>query len=574
MYGIRKTSHRRDTENTEAAQRIRFSLRPLCVLCVSAVNLLSFSHNHLKFALVVSLIALALFASSGARSSPLQNGKLTAEEQRGQEIYLRGTSASEQEIIARLENTGAELPASARACANCHGRDGAGKSEGGIITSNITWENLTKPYGVTHLDGRKHPPYTERLLKRAITMGFDPAGNRLHVAMPRYQLSQADLACLIAYIKTIGTGSSPGITDTTVRIGATLITGGPFAEMSNSVKGILAAYFDDINRQGGIFNRRIELRFAESTDSPDQRLKALGKQIEDDQVFALTSVFLAGADEAMASLVREKEIPVVGASTLYPQASPTQSSYIFYVQSGLSEQARALALFAGEKFPGQKPRAAIIYPDDKWLREVAAAIKKQCLDSGWEAVEEVEVTRGQFPVAPLVERLNEKATRVVFFVAESEAQESFIEQAARINWKPALFIPGPLASRRLLDAQSGEAAELYLSFPSLPSDQTLEGLNEYRRLAETYKLSSKHLASQVAALASAKLLVEGLKRAGRNLSRQKFIEALETLYQFKTGLTPSITYSSNRHIGALGAYIVSIDKDKKLVPVSKWIALD
>ncbi len=530
--------------------------------------------SYQRLLLIVSLIVLASLVSSRARSSPLQNVKLSAEEQRGQEIYLRGTSLAQQEIAARLENTGAELPASARACVNCHGRDGAGKSEGGIITSNITWENLTKPYGVTHPDGRKHPPYTERLLKRAITMGFDPAGNKLHVAMPRYQLSQADLACLIAYIKTIGAGPNPGVTDTTVRIGATLITDGPFAEMSNSVKGVLAAYFDDINRQGGVFNRRIELRFAESTDSPDQRLKALGKHIEDDQVFALTSVFLAGADEAMASLIREKEIPVVGASTLYPQTGPAPSPYIFYVHSGLNEQGRALAIFAGEKFPKEKPRAAIIYPDEKRLREVAAAIKKQCLDSGWETVEEIEVARGQFPAAPLVEKLNEKATRIVFFVAESEAQESFLEQAGRIDWKPVLFIPGPLASRRLLDAQSGEAAELYLSFPSLPSDQTVEGLTEYRRLAETYKLSPKHITSQVTALASAKLLVEGLKRTGRNLSRQKFIEALESLYQFKTELTPSITYSSNRHIGALGAYIVSINKDKRLVPVSRWIALD
>ena len=53
------------------------------------------------------------------------------------------------------------------ACANCHGMTGQGKPEGGIDPSNITWEALTKPYGVTHPSGRKHPPYTARALELA-----------------------------------------------------------------------------------------------------------------------------------------------------------------------------------------------------------------------------------------------------------------------------------------------------------------------------------------------------------------------------------------------------------------------
>jgi len=49
---------------------------------------------------------------------------------------------------------------------------------------------------------------------------------------------------------------------------------------------------------------------------------------------------------------------------------------------------------------------------------------------------------------------------------------------------------------------------------------------------------------------SAKILVEGLKRSGKDLNNERFVTALEKLYAFDTGLTPKITYGPNRRTGA------------------------
>jgi len=63
-----------------------------------------------------------------------------------------------------------------------------------------------------------------------------------------------------------------------------------------------------------------------------------------------------------------------------------------------------------------------------------------------------------------------------------------------------------------------------------------------------------------------------LKRAGRDLSREKLIKALESLYEYDTGVTPSITFGPNRRVGAMGAYVVSIDPAKReLVSASGWV---
>jgi len=65
--------------------------------------------------------------------------------------------------------------------------------------------------------------------------------------------------------------------------------------------------------------------------------------------------------------------------------------------------------------------------------------------------------------------------------------------------------------------------------------------------------------------------VEGLRRAGRDLNRQRLVEGLEGLYAYDTGLTPPLTYGPNRRIGARGAHVVAVDLMKKAYePVGGW----
>src|SRR5215831_17606995 len=206
------------------------------------------------------LVALAALITVSAAFKPSDDGGLTAQEQRGREIYLRGTSPSGKITSAVMGNGGAEIPASSLACANCHGREGLGKNEGGVSPSNLTWDSLTRPYPVTAPSGRTHSAYDESLFKRAITMGFDPGGNQLQVAMPRYRMSLDDVADLIAYIKKLGKSTDPGLTETTIQVGTVVPAQGPLSEMGKALSSVLKAYFEELNAQGGIFGRKVELQ--------------------------------------------------------------------------------------------------------------------------------------------------------------------------------------------------------------------------------------------------------------------------------------------------------------------------
>ncbi len=137
-----------------------------------------------------------------------------------------------------------------------------------------------------------------------------------------------------------------------------------------------------------------------------------------------------------------------------------------------------------------------------------------------------------------------------------------------------MFSLGVFASKDLATSlPASMSGRVFLSFPTVPGDVKPDGLAEYYALAEKYKLQPKHMAAQLAALAAAKVFVEALKRVGADLSREQLITALESLYDYETGLTPKLIFGPNRRVGAAGAYVITVDSEKKeFVSASGWVA--
>jgi ABC-type branched-subunit amino acid transport system substrate-binding protein len=114
--------------------------------------------------------------------------------------------------------------------------------------------------------------------------------------------------------------------------------------------------------------------------------------------------------------------------------------------------------------------------------------------------------------------------------------------------------------------------KLFIAFPTVPADITSEGMAEFHALHEKYKFAPRHTAAQLSAFAAAKVFVEALTRAGRDVTREKLITTLEGLYNYETGTTPRITFGPNRRLGAAGAHVVSIDTaEKQFATASGWI---
>jgi len=520
---------------------------------------------------------LCVFASVCAplrESSVFAQTPLTPQESRGKEIYLLGTSKSGKDILAYIGDSSLEVPGSSMACANCHGMAGQGKPEGGIDPSNITWEALTKPYGVTHSSGRKHPAYTARGLELAITRGVDPAGNKLLNAMPRYQMSKEDLADLVIYLKRLGTDLDPGIRENQISIGTTLPASGPLAEMGQAVKDVVNAYFAEVNLQGGIYNRRLELKVGETGNTAAATRANIEHLINDERVFAMTSAFLAGSERELVPVFAELKVPLVGPMTLDPQLGTPLNRQIFYLLSGNAGQAQALISFLKKRGDFKDRGLAVMYYRGELYASIVEGIRKQ---SERESLKTTvyEYTGGNLDAADYIKQMRRDEPAAVFFMGSLQETLAFMTEAAKVNWFPEILLQSGAVSGVIFDAPAGFQGKIFFTAPTSPEDQTADGLNEFRALAEKYKLPEKHLAAQITAYSSAKVLVEALKRVGKDLSRDKLVQTLEGFYEFPTGLTPPLTYGPNRRVGAMGAYVVGVDlKEKKFTRMSGWVGIE
>jgi mono/diheme cytochrome c family protein len=402
--------------------------------------------------------------------------------QRGHRIYLRGTgSAPIQAVVGG--DASAPIPGTVMPCVNCHGYDGRGKKEGGLAPSNLQWTELTKPYAS---GSRTHGPYTPAALRRAFTMGFDPAGNTLDPAMPRYQMLMRDADDLVAYLRTLGAAPDPGLTSTAIRIGVLL---SPDREKAAAVRDVMEAYAKALPE---LYGRRIELRFLELPDDAGARAAAVQAFLDREQPFALAASSLLGAEEAIEKVLEENGTP-------------------------------ALASFA-----------ASVVPDAHYTFALFG------------------------DVAEAVRRHDAKAR---LFEGKHEELGAFLQKATG-----RVYVPATLASDAIFAAPP--AVDVVVAAPTWSDDVAPEAMAELRALSPR---GGAARGTQSAALATAKVLVEALRRDGRDVTRESLITTVEALYRYKTGLAPPLTFGPTRHTGSVGAFLLRVDREAKALREPAWV---
>ena len=503
---------------------------------------------------------------------------LTEAEERGRQIYFSGESPSGEDITAYLSMGGEqlELPGEAATCGSCHGHDGTGRPESGVLPSNITWSHLTRAYGHVHAGDLEHPAFDEESLRVYMRTGVYPGGRRGDPSMPFYAISDADLDDLVAYLRLVGTLTDPGLTATSIRIGTVIPADGPLAPAGGAIRQVLEAYFAEANRTGGIYGRRLELAVHAVPEEDATVPEAMDAWLAEAQPFALLSPFTPRMDFEAQSAIAGRGIPVIGPFTLYAIGNFTLNRNIFYLYPGLGEQLEALLVDANRRFAPSRPDAAVLYPGDSPLAEVRGSLGKAARKLEWPALREESFRAGQLDWAAAVRRLRKDGIDVVVFLGVETELRALLDAAAQAGWHPDVLVPGPLAGTMLFDAPAAFAGRLNLAYPTLPQDRQDWGLREIFRLLAASDLPRAHVQAAISAHAAAKVLVEGLRRAGRELGRRELVGQLEKLYEFETGLTPPITYTANRRVGARGAYVVSPDSlvEGRLPAQVEWVEVD
>jgi ABC-type branched-subunit amino acid transport system substrate-binding protein len=495
----------------------------------------------------------------------------TPEEQRGKRLYIEGVAADGTSVMATLGQGSLRVPGTKVPCVSCHGSDGLGRPDAGVVPSNITWANLTKPYGLRHDNGRSHPPYTADAILRAVTAGVDPAGNALHLAMPRYALDGTAQHDLVAYLKRLGSDSDQDIGGNEIVVAAVVPAGGPLAGIGSVVERLLSAYFDRINQEGGIYNRRIVLKTA-AFDSSGSAVDALRRLMSQTKVFAVVAPLALGEDVALVEFTEGRGLPVVGPLAHYRRSAVKPQGFTFYLTAGPAEQARVLVKYAQNNLAPADPKIAILSSDDGAGLGIGDAILQQGRGAEWAPTLSLHLAGG-VTTADIVSQLRIAAVNIIFYDGGASHLAELVKEASSPGWKPAILTSGLAVTRESFEQMREARARVFVAYPLLGSDQSPDGVERLHSLQVAYGISARHLPMQVTALASARILIEGLQRVGRDLTRAKFVAALAALQNFDTGLAPPISFGPNRRTGVRGAHVVAFGRGQN-EPEHVWISLD
>ncbi len=497
--------------------------------------------NSLSIALAFAFVLLG----GTLRAAPTLQAQ-SPELETGKQIFTKGESPTGVTLEAVMGDTA--VPATLMPCSNCHGMDGHGRPEGGVVPADITWSVLSHPKREEVALSRKRPAYDDASLRRVLREGIDAGGNELEITMPRYRLSDPDLDSLISFLHQLGVRNDPGVSNDRIRV-ASLVSKGQMEEASQPATEILRAYFEELNQQGGIYGRKIDYTVAPSI----ARTSGEGRQ----DFFAVVGVFSPDHKREIHSL-EASGVPALDIFSGEAEEQSLAKPRVFHIFSGLAEQARMLAKYAYEDLRASRP-LAIVYPAHR--SAIADAVEEQCLHSQCPGV--TRIAYSSFDSLRVSRQLSAQSPGAVLFLGQGSELRDFLSDSEQAHSRVPILQLGPLSGAEIFQLSPQVSRPIYVAFPTLPSDVTPVALAEYRYLANKYKLSSGQAGRALAALAAAKVFVETARQTGRELTRENFVDTLAGAYKLNTGLSPPLSYGSTRRIGALGAYVVKYEPARK-----------
>ncbi len=501
-----------------------------------------------------------------------QHDSLSVEEKRGRIIYSTGASDSGEPLSARLGELGLELTGRALACGGCHGVDGQGRPESGVVPTNITWKNLTKAYGHVHTDGTQHGAFNEAGIKSFLRTGIYPGGETADPSMPAFAISESDLDDLIAYLKRLGELPEPGLTDSSLKVGTVLPAQGP---ASGTILEIVNAYFDALNATGGIFGRRVEFVSKQLDFRSRSAHSDIQQWLATEQPFALVATSTPGYESEFAQSVTAQGVPMVGPIGLETEVHASPDSTVYFLLPGIKEQLLALARFAVERFGNTDIDIVLAYQDSPPLRTVVKAAQADLV--GIQGVKTrllpLEADLANDGLDP--SELATAPVTAVVFLGSAEQLAAFLRSTAdRVPPLPVL-VPGSLTHHAAGSLPRALSQRVYIAYPTVPGDRQAWAMDELASLRDSDRstqVSDRYAA--IAALSAAKVLAEALRQAGRDLTRRKLMDSLNGFYRFETGLTPPITFTRNRRVGASGAHVIKLPGSDQRPQLLGWVEAD
>ncbi|MBI1845383.1 MAG: ABC transporter substrate-binding protein [Candidatus Rokubacteria bacterium] len=350
----------------------------------------------------------------------------------------------------------------------------------------------------------------------------------------------AAVLAVAAGLTGLAAAADPGVTDTEILVGCSNSFSGPLAFTGEQeTKYGMDLYFKVVNDAGGVHGRKIRAVYYDDGYRPQDAVANTKKLVEQDRIFAVVGP--QGSPPVVATLeyLEQSRVPL-----LFPYQSSTATRSRPLVFSGLilsdRQSKMMIDVLAGQR---KYKKFAAIYQDDEYGKTFLASFEADLARYNLKMGATEPVKRGVTDVSAQIAKLRAAAPEVTFLVLTPAPAAQALKERQKIGWSDTLMVStGPLTDERYL-ALAGEAAEGVEGLAVLPDpvNGTEPGVRLYREHMKKYFASNEPNRYSLSGYVFAMLFAEGAKRAGRTLTRERLVKALEGVKGFETGIIPPIT---------------------------------
>lgn len=363
---------------------------------------------------------------------------------------------------------------------------------------------------------------------------------------------------------TIALAADPGLTDSEVLLGMWSPLTGPTALLGTSERDALQIWLNEVNGAGGIHGRKIRLIVYDDGGSPQEALAAVRRLIDQDRVFALVAGSISGSTLPVVPLINRAKIPFIASISSNRRLLDPFTRYIFRVYPYEIPQANGVVDYAVPNFELKRP--AMIYTSNDYGVGGHEAVTQRLREKHnlqLVAAERYNVGDQDFSAQLLrIRQANPDGVFVWAFAAEA----GIIVRQSRELGLTVPHLGGGATMTPLFPKGAGGAGIGFVTvsvYPHLPESSAPPVVKYREALKRLYPGGfppGRPSEYDLLGYGGGKIVEEGLRRAGRDLTREKFMDALETLREFDAGVIYPVTFTKSSHEGSSQVQMVRVNE--------------
>lgn len=337
-----------------------------------------------------------------------------------------------------------------------------------------------------------------------------------------------------------------GVTNDKIVLGQAAVFTGPAAQLGIQMRIGIKAYLDYVNEKGGVHGRKLELVTEDDRYEASVAPVASKKLIEEHKVFALLGYVGTPTGAAHLPVVTKAKVPLVGMFTGAEILRDPFNRYIFHVRASYYDETDKIVeqvVSTGGK------KVSVFYQADSYGEAGRKGTEIALTKRGMKIHSNGTVERNTVKVEEAVKTINASQPDAVVMVSAYTSCAEFIRQMRKAGSAAQFYNVSFVGSKALADALGKDGVGVAISqVVPFPWGLAVPVVKEYQQLAKKAGYTDYNFSAMEGFL-SAKVMVEGLRRTGRDLTREKLIDTLEKMKDVDFGGF-FVSYSPTNHAGS------------------------